>query len=141
PLIPINASAARLKRRDLKQIKEDPETFTTCTDTIIRQVGDIGRMVDEFSSFARMPRPTVQPEDAKELCQQALFLQRSGNSGIRYLATVPDKAVPLVCDRRQVSQVLTNILKNAAEAIEGRDAKPGVVLPPGEISLALKDEG
>jgi two-component system nitrogen regulation sensor histidine kinase NtrY len=141
PLTPIQLSAERLKRRYLKQIKEDPETFTTCTDTIIRQVGDIGRMVDEFSSFARMPRPTVQPEDAKELCQQALFLQRSGNSDIRYLATLPDKAVPLICDRRQVSQVLTNILKNAAEAIEGREARPGAVLPPGEISLSLKDEG
>ena len=84
PLTPIQLSAERLKRRYLKQIKDDPETFSICTDTIIRQVGDIGRMVDEFSSFARMPRPTVQPEDAKELCQQALFLQRNGNPEIRY---------------------------------------------------------
>ncbi|MCW5733157.1 MAG: PAS domain-containing sensor histidine kinase [Enhydrobacter sp.] len=141
PLTPIQLSAERLKRRYLKQIKEDPETFTTCTDTIIRQVGDIGRMVDEFSSFARMPRPTVQPEDAKELCQQALFLQRNGNAAIRYVSELPDHSVPLICDRRQVSQVLTNILKNAAEAIEGRVARPGVVLPQGEISLSLKDEG
>jgi two-component system nitrogen regulation sensor histidine kinase NtrY len=98
-------------------------------------------MVDEFSSFARMPRPTVQPENAKELCQQALFLQRNGNAAIRYRSELPDHRVPLICDRRQVSQVLTNILKNAAEAIEGRMAKPGVVLPPGEISLSLKDDG
>jgi two-component system nitrogen regulation sensor histidine kinase NtrY len=141
PLTPIQLSAERLKRRYLKQIKDDPETFTTCTDTIIRQVGDIGRMVDEFSSFARMPRPTVQPEDAKELCQQALFLQRNGNAAIRYRSDLPDHRVPLICDRRQVSQVLTNILKNAGEAIEGRAPKPGVVLPPGEISLSLKDDG
>ncbi|SJZ48525.1 two-component system, NtrC family, nitrogen regulation sensor histidine kinase NtrY [Enhydrobacter aerosaccus] len=141
PLTPIQLSAERLRRRYLKQIKEDPETFSTCTDTIIRQVGDIGRMVDEFSSFARMPRPTVQPEDAKELCQQALFLQRSGNAGIVYQADLPEHAVPLICDRRQVGQVLTNILKNAAEAIEGRTAGPGEVLPRGAISLALKDEG
>jgi two-component system nitrogen regulation sensor histidine kinase NtrY len=141
PLTPIQLSAERLKRRYLKQIKEDPETFTTCTDTIVRQVGDIGRMVDEFSSFARMPRPTVQPEDAKELCQQALFLQRNGNAGIRYTAALPDHRVPLICDRRQVGQVLTNTLKNAAEAIEGREAKPGETLPPGEISLSLLDEG
>jgi two-component system nitrogen regulation sensor histidine kinase NtrY len=141
PLTPIQLSAERLKRRYLKQIKDDPETFSTCTDTIIRQVGDIGRMVDEFSSFARMPRPTVQPEDAKELCQQALFLQRNGNAHIRYDAMLPEHAVPLICDRRQVSQVLTNILKNAAEAIEGRNAKAGEVLPPGQISFALKDEG
>jgi two-component system, NtrC family, nitrogen regulation sensor histidine kinase NtrY len=141
PLTPIQLSAERLKRRYLKQIKEDPETFTTCTDTIIRQVGDIGRMVDEFSSFARMPRPTVQPEDAKELCQQALFLQRNGNPDIRFRPSFPDHPVPLICDRRQISQVLTNILKNAGEAIEGRQAKPGQTLSPGEISLSLKDEG
>ncbi len=140
PLTPIQLSAERLKRRYLKQIKEDPETFSICTDTIIRQVGDIGRMVDEFSSFARMPRPTVQPEDGKELCQQALFLQRSGNAEIRYVSTLPDHPVPLICDRRQVSQVLTNILKNAAEAIEGREAASGETLPPGEITLTLRDE-
>jgi two-component system nitrogen regulation sensor histidine kinase NtrY len=140
PLTPIQLSAERLRRRYLKQIKDDPETFATCTDTIIRQVGDIGRMVDEFSSFARMPRPTVQGEDAKELCQQALFLQRSGNPGVRYQSSLPDHPVPLICDRRQVSQVLINILKNAAEAIEGRDERRGVTWPPGEISLTLKDE-
>jgi two-component system nitrogen regulation sensor histidine kinase NtrY len=141
PLTPIQLSAERLKRRYLKQIKDDPETFSICTDTIIRQVGDIGRMVDEFSSFARMPRPTVQPEDAKELCQQALFLQRSGNPEIRYVSTLPDHPVPLICDRRQIAQVLTNILKNSAEAIEGREARPGQALPPGEITLTLHDEG
>jgi two-component system nitrogen regulation sensor histidine kinase NtrY len=140
PLTPIQLSAERLKRRYLKQIKDDPETFSICTDTIIRQVGDIGRMVDEFSSFARMPRPTVQPEDAKELCQQALFLQRNGNPEIRYVSTLPDHPVPLICDRRQIAQVLTNILKNSAEAIEGREAGPGQVLPPGEITLTLRDE-
>ena len=87
-----------------------------------------------------MPRPTVQLEDAKELCQQALFLQRNGNAAIRYQSTLPDRPVPLICDRRQISQVLTNILKNAAEAIEGREAGPGETLPPGEISLALRDD-
>ncbi len=140
PLTPIQLSAERLRRRYLKQIKEDPETFSTCTDTIIRQVGDIGRMVDEFSSFARMPRPTVQPEDAKELCQQALFLQRSANSDIRYHATLPDHAVSLICDRRQISQILTNILKNAAEAIEGREVSPGGILAQGEITLRLIED-
>ncbi len=140
PLTPIQLSAERLKRRYLKQIKDDPETFSICTDTIIRQVGDIGRMVDEFSSFARMPRPTVQPEDAKELCQQALFLQRSGNPEIRYVSTLPDHPVPLICDRRQIAQVLTNILKNSAEAIEGREVRAGQTLPPGEITLALRDD-
>ena len=140
PLTPIQLSAERLKRRYLKQIKEDPDTFSMCTDTIIRQVGDIGRMVDEFSSFARMPRPTVKEEDAKELCQQALFLQRNGNPGIRYTANLPTHPVLLDCDRRQVAQVLTNILKNSAEAIEGRDETPDTRLPQGEISLSLIED-
>jgi two-component system nitrogen regulation sensor histidine kinase NtrY len=140
PLTPIQLSAERLKRRYLKQIKEDPDTFSMCTDTIIRQVGDIGRMVDEFSSFARMPRPTVKEEDAKELCQQALFLQRNGNPGIRYAVNLPGHPVPLNCDRRQVSQVLTNILKNSAEAIEGRDENMDTPLPQGEISLSLIED-
>src|SRR5260370_37480353 len=98
-------------------------------------------MVDEFSSFARMPRPTVQLEDAKELCQQALFLHRSVNVEIRYKATLPDHPVSLICDRRQISQVLTSILKNAAEAIEGREVASGQTLPPGEVALALKEDG
>ncbi len=141
PLTPIQLSAERLKRRYLKQIKEDPETFSMCTDTIIRQVGDIGRMVDEFSSFARMPRPTVKEEDAKEMCQQALFLQRNGNPDIHYTANLPTHPVTLNCDRRQVAQVLTNILKNSAEAIEGRDETANTPLPQGEISLSLIEDG
>ena len=67
--------------------------------------------------------------------------QRNGNADIRYLPALPDRPVPLICDRRQISQVLTNILKNAAEAIEGRDERPGQALPPGEISLTLRDDG
>ena len=140
PLTPIQLSAERLRRRYLKQITQDPETFSLCTDTIIRQVGDIGRMVDEFSSFARMPRPTLQLEDGKEICQQSLFLQRNAHAEIVYHATIPGHAVPLMCDRRQIGQVLTNILKNAAEAIEGRVARPGETLSPGEISLSLIDD-
>ena len=141
PLTPIQLSAERLKRRYLKQIKDDPETFSICTDTIIRQVGDIGRMVDEFSSFARMPRPTVQPEDAKELCQQALFLQRNGNPEIRYRLDPARSSRAADLRPPPGRQVLTNILKNSAEAIEGREAAAGQTLPPGEIALTLRDDG
>src|SRR5947199_4845406 len=98
-------------------------------------------MDNEFSSSARLPRPTVQLEDAKELCQQALFLQRSGNVEIRYKANLPDHPVSLICDRRQISQVLTNILKNAAEAIEGRGPPSAQALLPGEVALTLKEDG
>ena len=84
PLTPIQLSAERLKKKYLKQITEDPETFTTCTETIIRQVGDIGRMVDEFSSFARMPQPTLEPHDFLELCRQAVFLQKTAFPEIKF---------------------------------------------------------
>ncbi len=142
PLTPIQLSAERLKRKYLRQITDDPDTFTICTDTIVRQVGDIGRMVDEFSSFARMPRPTLANEDLKELCQQALFLQRNAQPQIEFVAELPDTPPIVVCDRRQISQALTNLLKNAGEAIEGRTLpSDGGKLPKGQIRLRLLDEG
>jgi two-component system nitrogen regulation sensor histidine kinase NtrY len=142
PLTPIQLSAERLKRKYLRQITDDPDTFTICTDTIVRQVGDIGRMVDEFSSFARMPRPTLASEDLKEICQQALFLQRNAQPQIEFIAELPDTPPIVVCDRRQIGQALTNLLKNAGEAIEGRAPPPdGGKLPPGQIRLRLLDRG
>src|SRR6185437_12442126 len=82
PLTPIQLSAERLKRKYLKEIRNDPETFTTCTETIIRHVGDIGRMVDEFSSFARMPSPTIKDENLIDIVRQAAFLQRTATPEI-----------------------------------------------------------
>ncbi|BCW89169.1 Adaptive-response sensory-kinase SasA [Alphaproteobacteria bacterium SO-S41] len=117
PLTPIQLSAERLRRKYSREIITDPEVFEQCTQTIIRQVGDIGRMVDEFSSFARMPTPTMRLEDAGELVRQAVFLQSVGNPAIDYKVEAPDGAVPLVCDGRLVAQALTNVLKNAAEAV------------------------
>jgi two-component system nitrogen regulation sensor histidine kinase NtrY len=134
PLTPIQLSAERLKRKYLKEITSDPDTFTVCTDTIVRQVGDIGRMVDEFSSFARMPAPILQRENLVELCRQALFLQQNAHPQIRFATELPPETVPVVCDARQIGQALTNLLKNAVEAIE---ARLGEKLPPGRIELAL----
>ncbi len=141
PLTPIQLSAERLKRKYLKQITDDPETFSVCTDTIIRQVGDIGRMVDEFSSFARMPRPVLQSEDLKEICLQALFLQRNAQPQIVFSSYLPDHPVTLAVDRRQIGQALTNLLKNAGEAIEGRTHGDGQTLPQGEISVRMEEDG
>src|SRR6185312_965660 len=84
PLTPIQLSAERLKRKYLREVETDPEIFQQCTDTIIRQVGDIGRMVDEFSSFARMPAPQMKREIAQELLQQAVFLQRVAHPQISF---------------------------------------------------------
>jgi two-component system nitrogen regulation sensor histidine kinase NtrY len=134
PLTPIQLSAERLKRKYLKEIKNDPETFTTCTETIIRHVGDIGRMVDEFSSFARMPSPTIKDENLVDIVRQAVFLQRTATPEIRFDLDLPGP-VRLACDARQVSQALVNLLKNAAESIQGREGPS----PPGMIAVRVRE--
>ena len=126
PLTPIQLSAERLRRRYGKVIGEDREVFDQCTETIIRQVGDIGRMVDEFSSFARMPKPVVEDQDLVETARQIVFLMRVGNPDIEIEFTVPDAPVIARFDRRLISQALTNIIKNATEAL--------AAVPPEERS-------
>ena len=135
PLTPIQLSAERLKRKYLKQITQDPETFLTCTDTIIRQVGDIGRMVDEFSSFARMPAPVMKSDDLLDVVRQAMFLAKTGYPDVGFDCQFPAEAVKIPCDARQIGQALTNLLKNAVEAIQGRQ---GEDLPKGRVNLAVE---
>ena len=138
PLTPIQLSAERLRRKYRNEVASDPEVFEQCTETIIRQVGDIGRMIDEFSSFARMPAPVFRDENLAELIKQALFLQEVANPGIRYRTELPPGPVVLHCDSRQIAQVLTNLLLNAAEAIAGREPPgKGRRLPPGEIVVRV----
>ncbi len=142
PLTPIQLSAERLKRRYLKEIQSDTEVFKTCTDTIIRQVGDIGRMVDEFSSFARMPSPKMKSEKIVDLVKGAVFLQKQAYTKIIYdFDAKAGREIEVSCDARQVNQCLTNTLKNAAEAIEGREGDVAE-LPQGriEISVTRSDE-
>lgn len=136
PLTPIQLSAERLKRKYLKQISDDPQTFITCTETIVRQVGDIGRMVDEFSAFARMPSPVMKAIDLSETCQQAIFLQRNAHPKIGFAFSQPDDRPLVPCDSRQLSQAVTNLLQNAADAIEGRIAE-GRDLPKGQVRMVL----
>lgn len=139
PLTPIQLSAERIRRKYTAEITTDPEVFQTCTDTIIRHVEDIGRMVDEFSAFARMPTPVMKQHELRELCRQTVFLQSSGRQEIRYLQQLPDQPVVAECDARQIAQALTNLLKNAVEAIEGRVQSPdGIALPQGEIQVLLR---
>lgn len=140
PLTPIQLSAERLRRKYSGEITTDPDVFNQCTETIIRQVGDIGRMVDEFSSFARMPAPVMRRENAQELIQQAVFLQRVAHAQIAFEIRAPKDPVFLECDGRLVAQALTNVLKNAGEAIGARIAKGNPA--PGRIVVALAcDEG
>jgi two-component system nitrogen regulation sensor histidine kinase NtrY len=117
PLTPIQLSAERLRRKFGKNLTEDREVFEQCTDTIIRQVGDIGRMVDEFSSFARMPKPVVEAQDLAETIRQTVFLMRVGNPDIEFESELPHGGIQARFDRRLISQALTNLLKNAVEAI------------------------
>jgi len=125
PLTPIQLSAERLKKKYLKQINEDPETFITCTETIIRQVGDIGRMVDEFSSFARMPQPVIEPHDFLELCRQAIFLQKTAFPEIKFSFHCDAEALEVNIDFSLMGQALTNLLKNAVESIESQKKNGG----------------
>ena len=125
PLTPIQLSAERLKRKYRSRIGEDVEIFDRCTDTIIRQVGDIGRMVDEFSSFARMPAPRFAPEDPAEMLREAVFAQRVAAPDIVVDITEPLPKATLQADGRMVGQALINILKNAGESVAARRLTAG----------------
>jgi two-component system nitrogen regulation sensor histidine kinase NtrY len=138
PLTPIQLSAERLRRNYLKEIKKDPETFRICTDTIIRHVEDIGRMVDEFSSFARMPAPVLKPEDLTAIVERAVFLERTAHSGIAFTTRFGARPITVRCDGRLAGQALINIVKNAVEAIEARILDSGAS-PPGQIAVAVEE--
>jgi len=143
PLTPIQLSAERLKRKYLSQIKIDPETFEICTDTIIRQVGDIGRMVDEFSSFARMPAPTMKRENLQDITRQAVFLQRTAHSDIEFSVDIPTEPIEISCDSRQISQALINLLQNAIDSIQARQvaqAGTGAAPESGRIQVRLRSQ-
>lgn len=118
PLTPIQLSAERLRRKYVSQITVDVESFLRCVDTIMRQVETIGSLVSEFSAFARMPAPKMQCENFSDLCQQAILLQQNAHPYITYEIELPKHPVFLECDVRQMMQTLTNLLKNAAEAID-----------------------
>lgn len=144
PLTPIQLSAERLRRRYRKQVGDDVEVFDRCTETIIRQVGDIGRMVDEFSSFARMPAPRFTAENPAELLREAVFAQRVAAPDIGVELIEPLPKVVLHADGRMVGQALANILKNAGEAVAARRAaapKPEDGKRPGvSARLEVVDE-
>lgn len=120
PLTPIQLAAERIKRRFGAQITDGEDVFNQLTETIVRQVGDLRRMVDEFSSFARMPKPVFREENLVDLVSQAVFMQKVAHSDIIFDAPDNDVSLEMACDRRQISQAITNILKNAVEAIQAR---------------------
>jgi two-component system nitrogen regulation sensor histidine kinase NtrY len=154
PLTPIQLSAERLRRRYLKEITSDPDVFQMCTDIIIRQVDDIRRMVDEFSAFARMPQPVMKPVNINDVVRQAVFLQTSAHAGkIRFEMKLPAEALLVACDGRQIVQAVTNLLQNAADAIEGRPAPAdggelaaghvvaSIVSDDAQVAVVVEDNG
>ena len=124
PLTPIQLSAERLKRKYADVIETDRDVFDKCTDTIIRQVGDVARMVDEFSSFARMPKPELKVEDVRDVVRDPIFLFQMSRPDIDFDIVLPPKGTRVVCDRRLLSQGLTNLVKNASEAIQAVTDSP-----------------
>ena len=138
PLTPIQLSAERLRRKYGRAITEDPAVFQQCTETIIRQVDDIKRMVDEFSQFARMPKAVIGSEDVADTVRQVVFLQRMGNADITIDLDTAEERMPARFDRRLISQALTNIIKNATEAVA---AVPPVERGQGHIQVSLFREG
>ena len=149
PLTPIQLSAERLKRKYLKDIKKDSDTFEECTDTIIKHVGDIGRMVDEFSSFARMPDPILKLENLSKHIEQSLILSKQAHSDIAFELIkekdVEDMSIEL--DPRQIRQVMTNLLQNAVDSIQSQKSKRAMVdilighKDKDELFVAITDSG
>lgn len=146
PLTPIQLSAERIRRKYGDSLTQDREVFDRCTDTIIRQVEDIGRMVDEFSDFARMPKPNMEKNDLCEIIRETVFLFQVSHSDIKFEIDVPVKPVIMNCDRRLMSQIITNLVKNAHEAIDPKSKEEGKIITrvrtrAGRIILEVIDNG
>lgn len=140
PLTPIQLSAERIRRKYGDKIEDDRDVFDKCTDTIIRQVADIGRMVDEFSSFARLPTPTMEYQDIRDVVKEAVFLFQVSEQDIDIKVDVPDDPIITYFDRRLINQAVTNLVKNASEAIEtakenGLDLKGAI-----ETNVRMKND-
>ena len=140
PLTPIQLSAERIRRKYSDAITEDRDIFEQCTQTIIRQVGDIGRMVDEFSSFARMPKPVMEPADIRNVVRDAVFLFKTSNPEISYEVDLEENEIKTLCDQRLLSQAVTNLIKNAGEAIATRMEQTDSDDVPGKIRISVAKE-
>ncbi|MBB4001513.1 MAG: PAS domain-containing sensor histidine kinase [Aurantimonas endophytica] len=127
PLTPIQLSAERIRRRYGKRVEDDREVFDRCIETIIRQVSDIGRMVDEFSTFARMPKPRMETIDLREALREAVFMREMGDHGIDFAAEIPTEPMLGAYDIRLLSQAFGNLVKNAVESLEAAGTSGGKI--------------
>lgn len=142
PLTPIQLAAERLQRKFGQAISHDMPVFTQLTETIIRQVGDLRNIVDEFSSFARMPKPVFKEENLADILKQSMFMQSVANPKIDFQFHTENQELKMICDRRQLGQALTNIIKNSVEAVEQKilnlDTNQQHI---GSIRLSLLENG
>ena len=146
PLTPIKLSAERLNKKYMNQITKDLGTFEQCTDAIVRQVDEIGRMVDEFSNFARMPSPEFMDENIINIISEVCFMQKQAYQKINFIINNDKEKVIVNCDRRQVSRALTNIIQNSAEAITEDKNKLGniaisILTDSSKVSVIIDDDG
>ena len=147
PLTPIQLAAERLKRRFSKEIQFDPAAYDRLIDTIVRQVGDLRRMVDEFSSFARIPKPEFAQEALVDIAREAMFLHEVANPSVAFRLDAPSPSPMLLCDRRQLAQALSNIVKNGVEAIKQADHDTGEIVmtisqvEDSLVSIRVSDTG
>lgn len=136
PLTPIQLSAERLKKKYLPQIDQEKETFEKCTDIIIRQVADIGHMVNEFSAYAKMPVAIKKLEDMEDICKDVIFLQQNAHAEVSFSLEVDGEDFSVNCDRSQITQVINNLIQNSADSIEEKESSE-----MGEITIQIKDSG
>ena len=141
PLTPIQLSAERIRRKYGDSITKDREVFDQCTDTIIRQVSDIGRMVDEFSAFARMPKPVMERHDLREIVREAVFLFQVSRPEIAFELDLPEKPVVALSDRRLLTQAVTNLVKNASEAIDSAVEADAARAGKGRVVTKVRSKG
>jgi two-component system nitrogen regulation sensor histidine kinase NtrY len=153
PLTPIQLSAERLRRKYGAAITEDKETFDRCTETIIRQVGDVTRMVDEFSAFARSPKPQMEDNDIRDVVRAAVLDRQMTTAEITFETKVGKEPIIVTCDRRLMGQAISNLVKNAQEAVQAwsdnANKEPGwrghietVVRRNGDrVDIAVMDNG
>jgi len=146
PLTPITLAAERLRKKYLPQIVTDADAYVRYVDTISKHVGDIGKIVEEFVTFARMPAPVMKREDVTALIRKAVFSEQTAHADISYLLQTVEGPVYIFCDEQQISRVLLNLLKNAAEAFESREGHKGSVTvqcasEDGSCKIRIMDNG
>lgn len=139
PLTPIQLSAERLRRRYSEKLKDDFDVFEKCTDTIVRQVGDIGRMVDEFSSFARMPSANLAEANLAEIVRQSVFSEGVRRPDVSITTNIDETLKPFLFDERLISQVLINLIKNATEAMEKEELSSDIN-PKIDVKVSVLDD-